>query len=103
MDTLTRKDIMNKFLALVGGFLFLFQVVVISDVAANNTKKHKIRVQYLTYEVVKVQPKSITIRDRKGRVIILDKEPKGLRVGDMVRYDRLRFKLKRHPKKKSLR
>lgn len=54
-------------------------------------------VHYRTYEIVKVTENSITMRDKEGKEHILNWEPKGLKVGDKVRYDRLRHKLDRTP------
>lgn len=54
-------------------------------------------VNYRTYEIVKVTENSITMRYKDGKEYILHWKPKGLKVGDKVRYDRRRHKLKRTP------
>ncbi len=54
---------------------------------------------YLPYEVIDVQEESFTIRNKNGREIVLNRKPKGLKVGDKVRYNKKKHILKRKPKK----
>jgi len=54
---------------------------------------------YRTYIVIEVTDKTITIQDKYGNKIVLDdRDPKDYKVGDVVRYDRIRNRLhKKHP------
>ena len=54
------------------------------------------RDNYKTYEVVETTDKGLSLRDRLGNVIDLDKDPGGFKVGYKVRYDSTRNRLKKY-------
>ena len=51
---------------------------------------------YITYEVTAISENTISIRHEKsGREYVLDKEPRSLKVGDKVRYDKKTNRLRK--------
>jgi hypothetical protein len=54
------------------------------------------RDNYKTYEVIEVYENGLTLRDRQGNVIDIDKASEGYKVGYKVRYDSTRNRLKKY-------
>jgi ASC-1-like (ASCH) protein len=52
---------------------------------------------YITYEVTQIQNDGIVVRDANGRLSLIKKDPGGLKVGDLVRYDSVRDRLRKSP------
>lgn len=52
---------------------------------------------YRTFEVAEIQSDGIVLKDFEGGRFLLDKDPGGLKVGDTVRYDTVRNRLKKSP------
>jgi hypothetical protein len=56
---------------------------------------------YRTFEVAEIQSDGIVLKDFDGATFLLNKDPKkikgGLKVGDTVRYDTVRDRLKKSP------
>jgi hypothetical protein len=55
------------------------------------------RTFYRTFEVVEIQPDGIVLKDFEGSRLLVDKVPSGFKVGDIVRYDKVRNVLKISP------
>lgn len=59
-----------------------------------------IAARYRTYEVVGVTETTVTIKDKYGNVLVLNKDPKDYKIGDKVRYNKKTNRLrKKHPKR----
>ena len=52
---------------------------------------------YRTFEVAEIQSDGLVLEDFEGGRFHLDKNPGGLKVGDSVRYDSVRNRLKKSP------
>lgn len=68
----------------------LFMALVIALVLAP-----AVSAKYRTYEVVEVTEKTVTIKDKDGKVLVLEKDPKDFKAGDIVRYDSKRNRLRK--------
>ncbi len=56
--------------------------------------------KYRTFEVVEVTENSITLKDKKGKLLVLEKDPKDFKAGDMVRYNSRNNRLRKKKAKK---
>ena len=52
---------------------------------------------YRTFEVAEIQNNGIVLEDFEGGRFLVEKDPRGLKVGDSVRYDTVRNVLKKNP------
>lgn len=52
---------------------------------------------YRTFEVAEIQGDGIVLSDFEGGRFLIEKDPRGLKVGDSVRYDSVRNVLKKNP------
>jgi len=50
---------------------------------------------YLSYEVVEIRSEGLVVRDSKGTLSLIQKDPGDIKVGDIVRYDSIRNRLKK--------
>ena len=52
---------------------------------------------YRTFEVAEIQSDGIVLKDYEGGRFLIQKDSSGLKVGDIVRYDTVRNRLKKSP------
>ena len=52
---------------------------------------------YRTFEVAEITDQGIVLKDFEGGRFLVEKDPNGIKVGDMVRYDTVRNRLKKSP------
>jgi len=52
---------------------------------------------YRTFEVAEIQSNGLVLTDFEGNRYLVEKDPSGYEVGDMVRYDTVRNRLKKSP------
>ena len=52
---------------------------------------------YRTFEVAEITSEGIILKDFEGNRYLIDKDPSGLNVGDSVRYDTVRDRLRKNP------
>ena len=52
---------------------------------------------YRTFEVVEITDEGIILKDFEGGTFLVEKDPGDLQVGDVVRYDTVRNRLKKSP------
>lgn len=52
---------------------------------------------YRTFEVAEITSDGIILKDFEGGRFLIDKDPSGFNVGDSVRYDTVRDRLKKNP------
>ena len=55
------------------------------------------RTYYRTFEVAEITGEGIVLKDFEGGRFLVEKEPGDLQVGDLVRYDTVRNRLKKSP------
>ncbi|MFC1827777.1 hypothetical protein ACFLZQ_07615 [Thermodesulfobacteriota bacterium] len=55
------------------------------------------RTYYRTFEVAEIRSDGIVLKDFEGGRFLIDKDPQGLIVGDIVRYDTVRNRLRKSP------
>ena len=52
---------------------------------------------YRTFEIAEITSEGIVLKDFEGGRFLIDKDPSGYKVGDVVRYDTVRNRLKKSP------
>ena len=52
---------------------------------------------YVPYEVVEIQKEGILAKDHKGQLHLIKKDPGDTKVGDIIRYDYIRNRLRKSP------
>jgi hypothetical protein len=86
-----RRDKMKKLVILAITLILVF---------AGFSNSHA-KTRYGTYEVAEIQSGGIVLMDFEGRRFLVEKDPSnikgGLKVGDSVRYDSAKNKLKKNP------
>jgi hypothetical protein len=55
------------------------------------------RSPYISYEVVEIQQEGILAKDHKGKLHLIRKDPGDIKVGEIIRYDYIRDRLKKSP------
>jgi hypothetical protein len=55
------------------------------------------RTYYRTFEVAEITSEGIILKDFEGGRFLVEKDPSGFNVGDSVRYDTVRNRLKKNP------
>ena len=59
------------------------------------------RSSYKTYEVSQIRSDGIVVKDFQGIIYVIEKDPGDLKVGDIVRYDASRHRLRKSPWQKA--
>ena len=52
---------------------------------------------YLSYEVTELRSDGIVVKDSRGNLSLIKKDPGDIKVGDIVRYDSIRHRLRKSP------
>ena len=52
---------------------------------------------YISYEVIEIQKEGILAKDHKGKLHLIKKDPDDIKVGEIIRYDFIRDRLKKSP------
>ncbi len=52
---------------------------------------------YMSYEVTELRSDGIVVKDSKGNLSLIKKDPGDIKVGDIVRYDSIRHRLRKSP------
>ena len=63
----------------------------------NNSYARRGRNYYKTYEIVEFKKAGIVIKDFEGTKFLIDKDSQGYKIGDRVRYDNVRNRLRKSP------
>ena len=53
------------------------------------------RSSYISYEVVEIRSEGIVVKNSRGELSLIKKEPGDIKAGDIVRYDSIRNRLKK--------
>lgn len=74
----------------------IFLTVAILLVISGSQNSHA-RTYYRTFEVAEITSEGIILKDFEGGRFLVNKDPSGYEVGDLVRYDTVRNRLKKSP------
>ena len=77
----------------LGIYIFVISVFVFIGFQSSNAAKDD---YYRTYEIIEITENGLTLQDSKGNTIEIDKDPKDYKVGYIVRYDKIRNRLRKN-------
>ena len=77
----------------LGIYIFVISVFVFIGFQLSEAAKDD---YYRTYEIIGITENGLTLQDSKGNTVEIDKNPKDYKVGYIVRYDKIRNRLRKN-------
>ena len=77
----------------LGIYIFVISVFIFIGFQLSEATKDD---YYRTYEIIGITENGLTLQDSKGNTVEIDKNPKDYKVGYIVRYDKIRNRLRKN-------